>query len=54
VQWARRFLIFHRDQAGAWRHPREFGAADVVSFLNIITIVHPEAASGAEVISKAT
>ena len=34
VQWVRRFLKFHRDQAGAWKHPRELGATDVVAFLN--------------------
>ena len=34
VQWARRFLKFHRDQAGAWKHPRELGATEVVAFLN--------------------
>ncbi len=34
VQWARRFLKFHRDQAGAWKHPRELGAMEVVAFLN--------------------
>jgi len=30
----RRYLKFHRDQAGAWRHPRDLGAAEVVAFLN--------------------
>ena len=34
VQWVRRFLKFHRDRAGAWRHPRELGATEVVAFLN--------------------
>jgi hypothetical protein len=34
VQWARRFLKFHRDQVGAWRHPRELGATEIVAFLN--------------------
>ena len=34
VQWARRFLKFHRDRAGAWKHPRELGATEVVAFLN--------------------
>ncbi len=33
-QWVRRFLKFHRDVAGTWRHPRDLGAADVVAFLN--------------------
>ena len=34
VQWARRYLRFHRDKAGVWRHPRALGATDVVAFLN--------------------
>jgi integron integrase len=33
-QWVRRYLRFHRDAAGAWRHPRDLGPADVVAFLN--------------------
>jgi integron integrase len=33
-QWVRRFLKFHRDQAGIWRHPRDLVPADVVAFLN--------------------
>jgi integron integrase len=34
VQWARRYLKFHRDAAGTWRHPRDLGPTDVVAFLN--------------------
>jgi integrase len=34
VQWARRYLKFHRDAAGTWRHPRDLGPAEVVAFLN--------------------
>ena len=34
MQWARRSLKFHRDQAGTWRHPRDLGPAEVVAFLN--------------------
>ena len=33
-QWVRRYLKFHRDAAGMWRHPRDLGAAEVVAFLN--------------------
>ena len=29
VLWVRRFLKFHRDQAGTWRHPRDLGTSDV-------------------------
>jgi hypothetical protein len=34
VQWVRRQLKFHRDQAGAWKHPRAPGTTGVVAFLN--------------------
>ena len=46
VQWARRFLKFHRQKVSTphpgrggegewqWRHPRELGATEVVAFLN--------------------
>src|SRR5271154_226467 len=34
VQWVRRYLKFHRDAAGTWRHPRELGPTEVVAFLN--------------------
>ena len=43
-QWVRRFLKFHRDQAGAWRHPRELGTAEVVAFLNHLAITDSAAA----------
>ncbi len=43
-QWVRRFLKFHRDQAGVWRHPREMGAAEVVAFLNHLANVEHVAA----------
>jgi hypothetical protein len=32
--WVLRFLKFHRDQSGEWRHPRDLGSAEVVGFLN--------------------
>ena len=44
VQWTRRFLKFHRDQAGVWRHPRELAAAEVVAFLNHLANVQHVAA----------
>lgn len=34
VQWARRYLIFHRDRAGRWKHPHDLGGTEVVAFLN--------------------
>lgn len=45
VQWVRRFLKFHRNQAGAWKHPREMGAAEVVAFLNHLANVESVAAA---------
>src|ERR1017187_635201 len=46
VQWVRRFLKFHRDRAGSWKHPRELGAAEVVAFLNhLASIEHVAAAT---------
>ena len=43
-QWVRRYLKFHRDAAGGWRHPRDLGAADVVAFLNHLANVENVAA----------
>ena len=43
-QWVRRYLKFHRNAAGAWIHPRELGAADVVAFLNHLANVESVAA----------
>ena len=45
AQWVRRFLKFHRNQAGAWKHPREMGAAEVVAFLNHLANVESVAAA---------
>ena len=44
-QWVRRFLKFHRNQAGVWRHPREMGAAEIVAFLNHLANVEHVAAA---------
>jgi hypothetical protein len=43
-QWVRRYLIFHREAAGGWRHPRDLGAAEVVAFLNHLASVEHVAA----------
>ena len=41
VDWIRRFLKFHRDQAGKRLHPRDLGATDVVAFLtHLATVEH--------------
>ena len=45
TQWALRFLKFHRNQSGAWKHPRDLGAAEVVGFLNHLATVDRVAAS---------
>ena len=45
VQWVRRFLKFYRDRAGAWKHPRELGATEVVAFLNHLANVEHVAAA---------
>jgi len=44
-QWVVRFLKFHRDRSGEWRHPRELGAEDVVEFLNHLASVQAVAAA---------
>src|SRR6185436_7788110 len=41
VQWTTRFLKFHRDRSGGWKHPREMGAPEVVAFLShLATVEH--------------
>lgn len=32
--WVHRFLLFTRDQAGAWRHPKDMGTGEVRAFLS--------------------
>ena len=44
-QWVRRYLKFHRNAVGGWRHPRDLGAADVVAFLNHLANVENVAAA---------
>jgi len=44
VLWARRFLKFHRDRTGTWKHPRELGATEVAAFLNHLANVEHVAA----------
>jgi hypothetical protein len=41
----RRQLKFHRDQAGAWQHPREPGTTGVAAFLNHLANEEPVAAA---------
>ena len=32
-EWVMRFLKFHRDRTGGWKHPREMGGAEIGAFL---------------------
>ena len=34
VQWTTRFLRFHREQTGEWKHPSKMGAPEIVAFLS--------------------
>lgn len=34
VHWIKRFLMFHRNAAGQWRHPREMGGPEIGAFLS--------------------
>ena len=46
VLWVRRFLRFHKDQAGKWRHPQDLGTTEVVAFLShLATVEHVAAAT---------
>jgi hypothetical protein len=46
VLWVRRFLKFHRDATGGWKHPRDLGATQVGTFLNhLATAEHVAAAT---------
>lgn len=37
--WVVRFLKYHRDQSGEWKHPRDLGPVEVVGFLNHLASV---------------
>lgn len=45
VGWIRRFLFFHRSQAGQWRHPRELGGQEVTEFLSHLAVAERVSAS---------
>lgn len=45
VGWIRRFLFFHRSQAGQWRHPRELGGQEVTEFLSHLAVAEQVSAS---------
>lgn len=43
--WIEQYLRFHRDQAGAWRHPGEMGSLEVNQFLTYLAVERNVAAS---------
>jgi integron integrase len=43
--WIRRFLIFHRSEAGQWRHPRDLGGQEVTEFLSHLAVAQQVSAS---------
>ena len=45
-QWVRRYLKFHRDAVGTWRHPRDLAPTDGVAFLNHLPNVCRRCGSG--------
>jgi integron integrase len=46
VLWVRRYLQFHRDATGGWKHPCDMGATEVGAFLNhLATSEHVAAAT---------
>ena len=45
VQWITRFLRFHRQRAGGWKHPRELGAPEIGAFLSHLANVEHVAAA---------
>jgi len=36
--WVVRYLRFHRDRAGAWRHPKDLGSTGVTPFLTALAV----------------
>ncbi len=45
VQWIERFLRYHRDHSGCWRHPSELGDAGVNRFLTYLAVERRVSAS---------
>ncbi|MDX1944409.1 MAG: integron integrase [Pirellulaceae bacterium] len=44
-QWIERFLRFHKDLAGQWRHPAEMGSDEINAFLTHLAVERNVAAS---------
>ncbi len=36
--WTRRFLLFHKEKAGNWRHPRDLDGPEVKEFLTHLAV----------------
>ncbi len=45
VRWIYKFLKFHRDSNGHWRHPEEMGSAEINAFLTYLAVERKVAAS---------
>jgi hypothetical protein len=43
--WVVRFLKFHRDRTGGWKHPREMGGAEIGLFLTHLAVQQGVAAA---------
>jgi hypothetical protein len=44
-QWIERFLRFHKEQSGQWRHPAEMGSDEINAFLTHLAVDSKVAAS---------
>jgi integron integrase len=53
IHWITRFIHFHRTKAGAFRHPRDMGAAEVEAYLTHLAIDEHVAASTQNVAMQA-
>ena len=38
VAWVERFLRFHKDRSGTWRHPTELGKAEIEEYLTFLAV----------------
>ena len=38
TQWIKRFILFHKTKAGAFRHPKEMGAAEIEEYLTYLAV----------------
>ncbi|MGB0742333.1 MAG: phage integrase N-terminal SAM-like domain-containing protein, partial [Planctomycetaceae bacterium] len=45
VSWIQRYLRYHRDRLGVWRHPADMGSSEVNQFLTSLAVQRKVAAS---------